>query len=298
MKRYIALILAAAVAVCWTITSCSNDRSIESTEETEETTRRIREPLEPQHDLSNVDTTMEFDDFYVEYEGDPWVLRNNIPFTTGNVNTYYSQYLVNNVNGRYAEIESEQLNNVATIYMPRVRHYPADRDGYTIYEISYQEVFPHRITIPNQYFSDGTFWSYHEVGFLDYYTGNEYPTISMSADIDSFKVYGNVIYNGQTYEVEYYEFREDEHQDSNVVEEDGTYIWEDTVIINSTVYFIVPNGYDGIVMYIYIADDSDQPFEEAIGGNEPEFSDATVFGSPGNDEDLEDYAFISIAELG
>ena len=298
MKRLTAMMLAIVMAGCWVTTSCGNDRSRETTEETEETTRRIREPLEPQHDLSNVDTTMEFEDFYADFEGEPWVLRNNIPFTTGNVNTYYSQFLVNNVNGRYGEIEAEQLNNVATIYMPRVRHYPADRDGYTIYEISYQEVFPTRITVPSEYFSDSTFWSYHEVGFLDYYTGTEYPTVSMSTDIDSFRVSGNVIYEGQTYEVEYYEFREDEDQDNQLVEEDGTYIWENTIIINTTAYFIVPNGYDGIVMYIYIADDSDRTFEEAIGENEPEFSEATVFGSPENEESFEDYAFISIAELG
>ena len=50
-------------------------------------------------------------------------------------------------------------------------------------------------------------------------------------------------------------------------------------------------------MYVYTACDSDISFEEAMDGNEDEFHEAAVFGSDG-EEKIEDYAFLSIAELG
>lgn len=300
MKKAIAAFTALTVLGGCLMTGCIN-RHDDVEESTEETTRRRDREVdpnrdEPLHDLSSVELTMTFDDLYVEpFTGEPWVLENNIPFTNGNVNTYFSQFLTDSAGN---EISADILNNVATIYRPRVRHYPAEQDGYTIYEITYSEVFPMSAQPDYVINNMGTMWSYHNVGFLDYYTGTEYPRIDMSTDVDSVCVTGNVIYDGQTYTVSYYEFREDEDLTNEITyDEYGHEIWDLEVCIDSTVYIVVPDGYDGVVMYVYTACDPDMTFEEAMEGNEDEFHEAAVFGSDG-EERIEDYAFLSIVELG
>ena len=311
MKRFTALILSISLLSCFLMTSCEDrndnrrERAREEEEEEDEeedddiiTTSRNSAPLEPQHDLTNVDVEYEFDDFYADYSGTPWVLENNIPFTHGNVNTYFNQFLISGYGGSYSEISTDVINNVATIYRPQVRHYPAEEPGYVIYEISYTEVFPMSCVVPSGS-SSSTMWSYHNVGYLDYYTGVKYPLIDMSTDIDSFCVSGDVIYNGQTYNVSYYEFREDEETvNETTTDSEGRSIWNYTCCIHTTSYLVVPEGYDGIVMYVYIVDDSDRSFDDVIADNTPEYSEPGLFGAPGSDEKVEDYVFLSIAELG
>ena len=300
MKKVFAA-LTALTLLCSGLTTGCVTRHEDVEESTEETTRRRDRDVdpdrnEPLHDFSSVELTMTFEDYYVEpISGDPWVLENHIPFTNGNVNTYFSQFLTDSAGN---EISADILNNVATIYRPRVRHYPAEQDGYTIYEITYSEVFPMRAQPDFVANNMGTMWSYYNVGFLDYYTGTKYPRIDMSTDIDSVCVTGNVIYDGQTYEVYYYEFREDEELTNELEYDEYNHpIWDLEVSVNSTVYIIVPDGYDGIVMYAYIADDSDTSVAEAMEGNTDEFHEPSIFGVDG-DEQIQDYAFLSIAELG
>jgi hypothetical protein len=301
-KKPLAVLMALVLFGGSFTTGCVHNVS-ETEHETEETTNRRDRQIDPErneplHDLSSVDMTMTFDDFYAQPVDEPWVLANRIPFTNGNVNTYYSQFITDSAgNARQGDI----LNNVATIYRPRVRHYPAEQDGYMIYEISYSEIFPMQAEL-DYVSSMSTFWSYHNVGFLDYYTGTIYPHIDMNTDIDSYSITGNVIYNGQTYEVGYYEFREDEELTNEIsYGDDGDAIWDLEISINSTVYIVVPTGYDGIVMYVYTTDDSDKTYEEARNNNTSDYFGASVFGEAGDDEEIEniyDYAFLSIAELG
>ncbi len=310
MKRFTALLLSISLLSCFLMTSCEDrndnrrERAREEEEEEEDdeddiiTTSRNSAPLEPQHDLTNVDVEYEFDDFYADYSGTPWVLENNIPFTHGNVNTYFNQFLIDGYGDSYSEVPTNVINNVATIYRPQVRHYPAQEPGYVIYEISYVEVFPMSVVLPDGV-SYSSMWSYHNVGYLDYYTGVKYPLINMSTEIDSFCVSGDVIYNGQTYSVSYYEFREDEETlNETTTDSEGRTIWNNTVCIHTTSYLVVPEGYDGIVMYVYVVDDSGRSFEDVIGENTAEYSEPALFGAPGSDERVEDYVFLSIAELG
>ena len=301
MRKVIAAFMTLTLLGGCLMTGCVTRHDADEEEETEETTgRRDREAdpgrMEPLHDLSDVEMTMTFDDFYAEpITGEPWVLENNIPFTNGNINTFFSQYITDSAGN---QLSADILNNVATIYRPRVRHYPAEQDGYTIYEIIYQEVFPMRAQPAFLSNNMRTMWSYHNVGFLDYYTGTEYPHIDMSTETDSYCVTGNVIYNGQTYTVSYYEFREDEDLTNEIEYDEYDHaIWDLEVCIDATVYIVVPDGYDGIVMYVYTADSSDTSFEEAMENNTDEFFGPVVFGSDG-EERIEDYAFLSIAELG
>ena len=311
MKRFTALLLILAMMTGCLVTGCENrdrrrdrDRDREEEEEDEDDdededdgegliTPRQSLTLEPQHDLSDVDERFTFDDFYAEPIDTPWVLENNIPFTTGNINTYYSLYLYSGYSGDRSLIGADVLNNVATITRPVVRHYPAEQDGYTVYEVSYTETFPHRARMPNGSTS-GMMWRYHGVEFLDYYTGTVYPVINMSSDTDSFCVSGNVFFEGDEYTVYYYEFRESEEvSDDLTTDANGDTIWEVTYVEYHTAYFIVPNGYDGIVMYVYTADDSAMSFEDALAEDDPYYTPPAVF-----DGNIDDYAFISIAELG
>lgn len=305
MKKFAAFILILSMLSGCLLTSCEDtsrrrdrerdrqeedDDEDDEDEDDEEPTSRQPLSLSPQHDFNNVDERFTFDDFHAEAVDTPWVLENNIPFTTGNVNTYYSLYPYT---GNHNLTNDEVLSNVATITRPIVRHYPAEQPGYTIYEVSYTETFPHRLRLTGGT-SANIMWRYHGVEFLDYYTGTVYPVINLSSQTESFCVSGNVFFEGEQYTVYYYEFREaDSISEDTTTDSNGNTIWENTYVENHTAYFVVPNGYDGIVMYVYTADDSDMSFADALAEDEPYYTPPSVF-----DGNVDDYAFISIAELG
>ena len=67
--------------------------------------------------------------------------------------------------------------------------------------------------------------------------------------------------------------------------------------IEHTAYFVVPAEYDGLVMFVYVADDSDAPFSEYEENDVAEYSPPVQFGAPGSDEYLEDYRFYAIREI-
>ena len=296
MKRFTSILLATTLLFGCFLTSCSvnDDRDIDGTEETTLRRRHHDDPLEPAHDFSVVDETMRFEDFFATAPETPWVLENNIPFTNGNIYEYYNQFLYKP--STRTQIPTTVYNSIATINRPVVRHYPAEQDGYTIYEVSYIEYFPTRIGVPVSSDYDTT-WYYHGVGFMDYYTGTIYPHIEMSSDINSFCVSGDVTYNGETYTVYYYEYRDQDVLVNEMTQDDdGNDIWEFEVTETETCYFIVPNGYDGIVMFVYSADDTYRTWDEIEAMNNPFFTPPSVFGD--NGENIDDYTFISIAELG
>ena len=169
--------------------------------------------------------------------------------------------------------------------------YPADEEGYVIYEVTYTQIFPISTKEPNNIYT--SFFSYHGVGFLDYYTGTTYPVINLSTQIDSFSVHGDIIFQGQKYRMSYYEFREQEILNSSTEHVDAnTIILKETVKLTSTSYFIVPEGYDGIVMFVYVADDTGTPLEDVLADNTPYFTEAGIFG---DDENPDDYVFIGIS---
>ena len=114
----------------------------------------------------------------------------------------------------------------------------------------------------------------------------------MSTQIDSFRVYGDVVYEGSRYNVAYYEYREDEVISSSYeYQDDGYYINRTTVQITSTAYFLVPEGYDGILLYVYIGYDFDKSAEEVLADDDAYFTPPEFFG---DDENLDDYVFFGI----
>lgn len=253
------------------------------------------------YDDSMVDVVQTFGPYYPDKYSVPWAEANNINFTSGNIDTYFAQYIVDPYDHDKEVSGSKIGNNVATIYTPTVKVTDSIYEGYVDYEITYTEIFPMSATIPDGG-SYSTSWVYHNIGFLDYYTGTKYPHVNLTENIDSFHVYGDVVWKGETYSVSYYEFRSDETTKNDYYSNgDGTYTWDLVSEINTTVVLTVPRGYDGMLMYVYVEDDSDMGFDEFRENSDETFYDAAVFGKDPNaeeDENPENYIFLSIYDLG
>ena len=297
MKKITAILLILAMMSGCSVTGCTN-RNTDIEEESESTyvrpTRNADDP--PLFQTGDVDVTEEFTPVTVESVDTPWVIENSIPFSNASVIYTHFYELVTDP-GLTRELDVEILNDTATIQRPVVRHYPdTNRPGYTIYEITYTEYFPIRSEVPDQEYSYS--WAYHAVQFIDYYTGTTYPEVNFSSDISSFCVFGDVTYEDQTYTVYYYSYRECVTESDEVVtDEDGRQIDEINVSVYYTTYFVVPDGYDGIVMCIYTSD-SEVTLEDAIEFNRADLLEPHIFGEDGSDESIEDFTFLNIAELG
>ena len=293
MRKSVAVILAASVlSTC--LCSCdyfggsgSGDKDKVGFSHVTETTDELP-PLrrEPSHDLNSVEVSETFDDFYVEDFDEPWSKGRPLQMASTSVDTYFNHFALDSSYNRV----NENLNTVATLTRPVVTSYPADEEGYVIYEVTYVEVFP--IVSKESASMSKSFFSYHGVSFLDSYTGTTFPTVNLSTQIDSFCVSGNVFYKGEKYHVSYYEFREDVFEDESSEDlGNGMVLYREKVTITSTSYFIVPEDYDGILMYVYVADDTDTPLEEILAEDNPYYEAPGYFG---DDEDIDDYKFFLI----
>ena len=286
MKKRLAVTLVAA-ALLLSLCSCDNHipSAFDDDDPTPTTLPDYTVARSPHHDLNRVDATEDFGTMSFEYK-DAWGAHQNLRMAHGTIHNYFAYYSLDSSDRRV----NENLSTVSAISRPTVLEYPADKDGYVIYEVTYTQTFPISTKEPSSVYT--AFFSYHSVGFLDYYTGTIYPVITMSTQIDSFSVTGEVEWNGKTYDMGYYEFRETEWLESNTEQVDSyTVVRREMVKITSTSYFLVPAGYDGIVMFVYVADDTDRPVEEVLAENNPYFTPADYFG---DDENPDDYVFIGI----
>ncbi|MCQ2502562.1 MAG: hypothetical protein MJ084_02240 [Saccharofermentans sp.] len=289
IKKITATVLVSALSL--SVTACFQGGSHDGTRgsgvgfhHTNETTE-TREPLHraPSHDLTRVDATEDFGTIEIDKVTRPWGKDMDVKMAGQSVRTYFVQYCLDANDNQVCE----NLNNISTINKPIITSYPAEEDGYVIYEVNYTQIFPISYRVLGNY--NMSFFSYHNVSFLDYYTGLTYPSINMSMYIDSFSVTGNVVYDGETYRVGYYEFRSTTWDEGEEESPDG--VINQKVKITSTSYFVVPEGYDGIIMYVYTADDTAKPVSEVLADNTPYLSEAAQFG---DDENPDDYEFFLI----
>ena len=241
----------------------------------------------PSHNFNLVDATEYFNEVMVLDSDDPWGAHQNLRMAHGSIHNYFSYYSLDSYQNRV----NENYSNVSIISRPIVMEYPADEEGYVIYEITYTQVFPVSSKEPN--YVSSAFFSYHGVSFIDYYTGQKFPCVNLSTQIDSFGVHGDVIFQGSKYRMSYYEYREQELLNSSVEPaENGMVFMQETLKITSTSYFIVPEGYDGIVMCVYVEDDTDKPLADVLAEDNPYLSEPNLFGI---DENPNDYVFIGIS---
>lgn len=291
MKKHLPIILLITV---FSLLLCSCDTHSHNTcdddDDTDWTTSETTLPdytvrRSPSHNLSRVDATETFGVIDLDYD-DPWGASQNLRMSHGSIHNYFQYFSLDGSMNRV----NENLSDVSMISRPTVLEYPADEDGYVIYEVTYTQIFPISTKEPD--FVSTSFFSYHGVGFLDYYTGQTFPCINLSTQIDSFSVTGEVKFEGKRYNMGYYEFREQEMLDSRVEQSDGNKVIKSEVCkITSTSYFIVPEGYDGIVMYVYVADDTNTPLADILAEDNPYFIETGMFG---DDENPNDYVFIGI----
>lgn len=296
MKKFISCLLILSFISC-TLSACGTDTT-ETTpsRSTTETTRRQLRRTEPKHDLSIVDDSASFGDMNIEYDGTPWAEEHDLKFVNGDINTDYMQFLFNTSDN---ECSNSPTHTVETISKPVVISYPSDREGYVIYEVDYSIMLPIDITVEPDF---SYYCSYYQsVRFLDYYTGYKYPALYMTENRMSFHVSGNVIYNGETYEVDFYQFREDEVLENSYSDlADGSSDYHHVTRINMTAYFVVPQGYDGMVMYADVSyqnmtvDEYMEHHYHTYNG----VTETSIFGEGEDESFYDDYEFINIVELG
>ena len=241
----------------------------------------------PSRDLSLVDAFETFDDLYIDEIKEPWGVSQNLRMVSGNVDNYFVYFALD---GSKKQI-NENLNFISTVTQPSVKAYALEDDpGYIVYEVEYDQIFPVYSREPS--YVSTSFFSYHNVGFVDYYTGTEFPAINLSTQIDSFGVTGNVIYKGSKYHIGYYEFRTQEIVSNSTKSSDNGYvILQETIKIHSVSYFIVPEFYNGLLMCVFVANDTNTPLQEIMDDNTPYFLPPSHFG---DDENPDDYVFYGI----
>ena len=263
---------------------------------TTETKKPDPGPTVPIYDPSDVEVVRQFDDYYPNNFSIPWAEANHIEFTNSDVNTYFAQIITSSYSDQQIS-GAKILNNVGTVCQPTVNITESVIDGYLDYEITYSEFIPLSAQLPDSVNSYGTVYSYHNIGFIDYYTGAILPRVDFSVDVDSSYVYGNVIWKGETYNVSFYEFRESVTlKNETYIDADGNVIWDIDNEIKTTILLTVPKEYDGIIMYVCTANDSDSLFEELDDFHTADFIDSYIFGEEG--ELVEDHAFFNIFDLG
>lgn len=297
MKKLLASILIISV-FSLSLTSCSifggggagGGKKPKETTETSETSE-IEYTLpygKPSHDLGSVDAKETFEDLYIDPIDKPWGATQNLRMASSDVDNYFVYFALDRNNSQI----NENLNFISTVTQPSVRAYALEDDpGYIVYEVTYDQVFPIYSREPSNVYT--SFFSYHNVSFVDYYTGRKFPAINLSTQIDSFGVTGNVFYKGEKYHLGYYEFRSQEHVSSNTESAGDGYVFlKQKLVLHTTSYFIVPEFYRGILMCVFVANDTDTPLSEIMADNSPYFEPPTPFG---DEENPDDYVFFGIS---
>ena len=296
MKKKLATILTISV-LALSLTACikktgdntdGSDSNVFSNDPTGTTTEESHAVLDTR-ELPPVEASQSFGDYYVEDFDQAWAADKELRMATGTVKNYFRQYSFNSRN----ELVNDNLNTIATVSRPVITVFDSQDEGYAVYEVTYSQMFPIISREPTSVYR--SFFSYHNVGYVDFYTGATFPSINLSTQIDSFCVYGNVIYNGKTYNVKYYEYRETEIMDSSyeqdTIDPDNYHIERCTVKVSTTAYFVVPKGYDGILMYVYVADDTDRPIDQVLAEDSPDYQAPGIFG---DDENVNEHVFFGI----
>ena len=287
MKRQLAIISVSAIAALM-LTSCSGHRIDDPVRHFVKSEPEETEPLhrEPSHDLSSVEATQTFEDFYVDDFDVAWGQQQKLKMAKGSVQNEFIYIVYDS----QRNVVNENLNNMTTISTPTIFAYPAEEEGYVIYEITYTQTVPIASIEPQ--FGTSSMCGFDTVFFLDYYTGYTYPALNM-AGRDSFCVTGNVIYDGETYNVSFYKFRdyellEDEVTDNN----DGTVLFKHSFRYTYTAYVIVPEGYHGIMMGVLLGDYSNITPDEAEELVASQYAEPKILSE---EEDIDNYVFFLVS---
>lgn len=299
MKKQTAALLA-AVLFAASLTACTIPVTATTAEDTEETTTDdsgiLYSPGSPAYDLSDASITETLPDYYLEEYDAPWGSKYNLRTADKTIENKFVYYIYDENDN----IVNECLNDTSTITRPQVKVFPAEQEGYVMYEITYSQMLPIRSRQPEYYSSNMYF--YYDLDFVDFYTGTKYPWMNVvhHNGVGSHIIQDYHCKDG-TYRLEYYEFVESEKlDDKETYEGDGIVLKETVIKRTTTSYLIVPEDYDGIMMYVYVGDDvfwlkenTGDENQETVDKDRQEYAvyDPEPFG---DEEHINDYVFIGI----
>ena len=248
----------------------------------------------PDFDYKDVDEYRRLDNYELATYDEPWGATHNLRWANGTIKNYFCYYTFD----EYDEINNDNLNNISTISRPRVRVFPADKDGYVMYEVQYTQKFPIR-SLEHGYVSS-SMYSFYGVRYIDYYTGTMLPFMNVFDHDKSGGIDIDFVYEGESYGYGFYQFKEQEEEDEGYDRDaDGNIITKKTISVTRTDYIIVPEDYDGLLLYVYVADWVSEPRESGDDDDDdekPNREPVTVHDpEPFDDEEyIDDYIFFGI----
>ena len=250
---------------------------------------------DPDYDYKNVDERRRLDNYVLDTVDEPWGETHNLHWVNGPIKNYFIYYTFND----YDEINNVNLNNISTISRPRVRVFPADKDGYVMYEVTYTQSFPIRSMEKGHVSS--SMYSFYGVRYIDYYTGTMLPYMNVFDKDRSGGVDIDFVYEGESYSFGFYQFKDQDEEDEGYdTDAEGNIITKRTISVTRTDYIIVPEDYDGLLMSVYVADWVSVPQDEDGDGNDdnknPNREPVTTHDpEPFDDEEnIDDYVFFGV----
>ena len=156
----------------------------------------------------------------------------------------------------------------------------------------YTQIFP----IHSIMYSTPGFQMYESEGvnYIDYYTGTKLPYLSAFDRNTKNGLYTQFIYEGKRYNYGYYEFKtQDDGKIVYSTDEDCNNILTETVTVTRTDYLVVPEDYDGLLLYVYVGDWT----QTRPAVTTTDHQDVYIFRpEPFDDEEnLDDYVFFGIS---
>ena len=300
MKKQISMTLA-AVLFALSLTSCTGPGKATSPFDDTDTDDESVTTTEgdsffyqgnPDYDYKNVDERRRLDNYVLDTVDEPWGETHDLHWVNGPIKNYFIYYTFND----YDEINNVNLNNISTISRPRVRVFPADKDGYVMYEVTYTQSFPIR-SMEKGYVSS-SMYSFYGVRYIDYYTGTMLPYMNVFDKDRSGGVDIDFVYEGESYSFGFYQFKDQDEEDEGYdTDAEGNIITKSTISVTRTDYIIVPEDYDGLLMSVYVADwVSERQNDDDKTNDRPNRSPVQVHSpEPFDDEEnINDYVFFGV----
>ena len=301
MKKQISMTLA-AIVFALSLTSCMgtgkgtspfDDDGTDDVDAT--TTDSFFYQGNPDYDYKSVDEFRDLGTYNLDTADVPWGETHDLRWVNGPIRNYFIYYTFDEND----EINNENLNNISTISRPRVRVFPADKDGYVMYEVTYTQSFPIRSMEKGHVSS--SMYSFYGVRYIDYYTGTMLPYMNVFDKDRSGGVDIDFVYEGESYSFGFYQFKDQDEEDEGYdTDAEGNIITKRTISVTRTDYIIVPEDYDGLLMSVYVADWVSVPQDEDGDGNDdnknPNREPVTTHDpEPFDDEDnINDYVFFGV----
>ena len=244
---------------------------------------------EPDYDYREVDYDYHGQDYKLDTVEVPWGETRDLHMVNGPIQNYFRYYALNSNN----EVINENLTDVSTITRPRVRAFPCKKPGYVMYEVTYTQSCPVRTILHGE--KDHASYKFYGVRYLDYYTGTMLPYLNVFEQNSSGGIDMNFIYEGKHYYFGFYQFKVQlEENEEYTRDEDGNLIYSKTIKSTRTDYIIVPEDYDGLLLYVYVGE---WTMSEPMETNKTTVPVTLLDTQPFDDEEnLDDYVFFGITK--